>query len=82
MFADVWAKLRGEEFSNVDSGKLWQLVSVCVAEACGTAVLVGLGCSGLIKMPGSEDHVNHFNIIITFATAIALVVTVSLRFIF
>uniref|UniRef100_A0A1B6FF84 Aquaporin n=1 Tax=Cuerna arida TaxID=1464854 RepID=A0A1B6FF84_9HEMI len=75
---DVWSKLRGDEdFKNMDTQKMWELVSIAVAELLGTAILVGLGCSGLMTgIPGTDPAINHLNIVLTFACAVSLCVTV------
>lgn len=82
--ADVWAKLRGDDdFKNLDSAKLRQLLSVSLAELSGTAVLVALGCSGLMKgIPGGDEGITHLNIVLTFACAISLVITVQMTALF
>ncbi|XP_054271012.1 aquaporin AQPAn.G-like [Macrosteles quadrilineatus] len=74
---DVWSRLRGDDFSPLDSAKARNLLNLCVAEMLGTATFVGLGCSSLIgNIEGTESHLSHLNIALTFACGIALVVMV------
>ncbi|XP_054271013.1 aquaporin AQPAe.a-like [Macrosteles quadrilineatus] len=75
---NTWSRLRGDEdFYNLGPVEKKKLISQAVAETLGTAVFVGLGCSGVIaNIPGTESWVNHLTIVLGFASAIALVVTV------
>lgn len=79
--SDFWPKLAGaDEFRNMNSQKVWDLVSVTVSEVIGTALLVGVGCSSLVsELDQTEEHISHIITAMTFAGAITLVVTVSVQ---